>query len=41
MKPQLQIQVGEFLRAQRKAGKPVKWEKKLRKQNKKLRHWML
>ncbi len=41
MKPQLQIQVGEFLRARRKAKKPVQWEKKLRQQNKKLRHWML
>ena len=41
MKPQLQIQVGEFLRARRKAKKPVKWEKKLRRQNEKLRHWML
>lgn len=41
MKPQLQIQVGEFLRERRKAGRRPQWEKKLKKQNKKLRHWML
>jgi hypothetical protein len=41
MKPQLQIQLGEFLSARRKAKKPVQWEKKLRRQNEKLRHWML
>lgn len=41
MKPQLQIQIGEFLRERRKAKKPVQWEKKLRRQNKKLRQWML
>jgi hypothetical protein len=41
MKPQLQIQLREFLSWRHKAKKPVKWEKKLRRQNRKLRHWML
>lgn len=41
MKPQLQLQVAEFLQSRRQAGRRVKWERKLRRQNEKLRHWML
>jgi hypothetical protein len=41
MKPQLQIQVGEFLRERRRAGKSPKWRAKLRAQETKLKHWMV
>lgn len=41
MKPQLQIQLDEFLTKRWRAGKRVKWEKKLRSQRRKLKHWML
>jgi hypothetical protein len=41
MKPQLQLQVGEFLRARRRAGRRPQWEKKLRRQREKLKLWML
>ena len=41
MKPQLQIQLADFLRERRRSGQRVRWEKKLRRQRRKLRHWML
>lgn len=41
MKPQLQVQVREFLRDRRRAGKSPKWRAKLRSQESKLKHWMI
>ena len=41
MKPQLQIQVREFLQQREKTGKKVHWEKKLKRQRRKLRLWAL
>lgn len=41
MKPQLQIQLREFLQQRRKEGKKVLWEKKLKRQRRKLRLWAL
>ena len=41
MKPQLQIQVKEFLRERRRKGKSPKWRAKLKSQESKLKHWMV
>lgn len=41
MKPQLQVQLGQFLRERRREGRRVWWQKKLRRQRRKLKHWML
>ncbi len=41
MKPQLQIQLREFLQYRRKIGKRAPWEKKLKRQRRKLRLWAL
>lgn len=41
MKPQLQIQVKEFLREKRREGKSPKWRAKLKSQETKLKHWMI
>jgi hypothetical protein len=41
MKPQLQVQVGEFLRERRRTGKSPAWRNKLKAQEAKLRHWMV
>lgn len=41
MKPQLQVQLSQFLRERRRRGKSPKWRAKLRSQEEKLRHWMV
>jgi hypothetical protein len=41
MKPQLQVQLRQFLRERRREGRSPKWRAKLRLQETKLRHWMV
>ena len=41
MKPQLQLQVKEFLQSRKREGKSPKWRAKLKQQESKLKHWMV